>query len=183
MKFEKIELDGVYVINLEPFRDERGFFSRIYCKREFAEAGLVSEFVQTNHSITLRKGTIRGLHYQVHPHTEVKLIRCVRGSVLDVVVDIRSNSSTFLRHFEIVLTEENDRMLYIPRGFAHGFQTLEDNTALIYQHSDFYAPSAERGIRYNDPSLKIDWPLEVSDVSVKDQNHIFLPQDFPGVKT
>lgn len=183
MKFHAIELQGVYVIDLQPFRDERGFFSRIYCKKEFAEAGLVSEFVQINHSITTRKGTIRGMHYQVPPHAEVKVIRCVKGGVLDVVVDIRRNSPTFLKHFKIELTEENDRMLYIPRGFAHGFQTIEDDAALIYQHSDFYMPSAEQGIRYNDPLLEIDWPLTVNEISLKDRNHQFLSHDFEGIET
>ncbi|MCB0688810.1 MAG: dTDP-4-dehydrorhamnose 3,5-epimerase, partial [Saprospiraceae bacterium] len=159
MKFIPAHIKGLYTIDLQPFQDDRGFFSRIYCKEEFKRAGLVDEFVQVNHSVTLKKGTLRGLHYQIAPHAEVKVLRCVRGRIFDVVVDVRKGSPTFLQHFSIELSESNNKMLYIPTGLAHGFQTLVDNTAIIYQHSNFYDPGAERGIRYDDPLLSIDWPL------------------------
>ena len=182
MIFSKTEIEGVYVIELEPFQDERGFFSRIFCEKEFGQAGLVSDFVQVNHSTSRYKGTIRGLHFQLPPHSEVKVLRCVRGSLYDVIVDIRKNSLTFLEHFKIELSESNHRMLYIPTGFAHGFQTLSDNTSLIYFHSDFYHPSAEKGLKYNDPRLSIEWPLPVSQISKKDQEHNYLSQDYQGIE-
>lgn len=182
MIFKKTEIAGVYVIELEPFQDERGFFSRIFCEKEFEQAGLVSDFVQINHSTSRYKGTIRGLHFQLPPHSEVKVLRCVRGSLYDVIVDLRKNSLTFLKHFRIELSESNNRMLYIPTGFAHGFQTLSDNTSLIYFHSDFYYPSAEKGLKYDDPRLDIEWPLPVSEISKKDQGHKFLSQDYQGIE-
>lgn len=181
MNFRETELKGLFVIDLEPFQDERGYFSRIFCKREFREAGIESDFVQTNHSVTSRKGAIRGMHYQNPPSAEAKLIRCVRGAVLDFAVDLRCGSETFLKFFGIELSETNNKMIYIPRGFAHGFQTLEDQATLIYQHSAYYDPSVEGGIHYADPSIGIDWPLPVGDVSEKDKKHIFIGDSFTGI--
>lgn len=183
MNFVATDITGLFVIDLEPFEDHRGHFSRIFCQKEFQEAGLVSEFVQVNHSTTFRKGTIRGLHYQIPPFSEVKVIRCVRGSVIDIVVDIRKSSPTFLRYFAVELSETNNRMIYIPEGFAHGFQTLQDHSSLIYQHSNFYQPNSERGIRYDEPRLGISWPLEVTDISEKDHRQGVLPLDFIGIET
>lgn len=182
MKFKKAHIEGISVIELEPFKDDRGLFSRILCREEFGNAGLEADFVQVNHSVTHKKGTIRGLHYQMPPHQEIKVIKCVTGQLVDVVVDLRRDSVTFLQHFKIELSESNDRMLYIPAGFAHGFQTLADNTSMIYFHSNYYHPPAERGLRYDDPRLAIEWPLEVTVISSKDRNLAKLPPEFEGLE-
>ncbi|MCL4111905.1 UNVERIFIED_CONTAM: hypothetical protein GTU68_063557 [Idotea baltica] len=181
MKFSETELKGLFVINLEPFQDERGYFSRIFCRREFMDVGIEFDFVQTNHSVTHHKGAIRGMHYQKQPDAEAKLIRCVRGAVLDFAIDLRRGSDTFLKFFGVELSEKNNNMIYIPKGFAHGFQTLEDQATLIYQHSAYYNPLSEGGIHYNDPSVGIDWPLTVTDVSEKDKKHIFIENSFAGI--
>lgn len=174
MKFIETPLNGAYVIELEPFSDERGLFARTFCKRDFEKIGFDKEFVQFNFSLTLMKGTIRGLHYQLPPFSETKLIRCVRGKVYDVLVDLRENSSTYLKWFAVELSEENMKMALIPEGFAHGFQTLEDNSQLIYHHTAFYTPGYESGLRYNDPQIGIKWPLDVSVISEKDLNNPLL---------
>ena len=171
MVFYETALKGVYVIDLEPFADERGLFARTYCQREFAQIGHHQEFVQFNHSRSNEKGTLRGLHFQRAPHAEIKLIRCIRGGVYDVIVDVRQHSPTFLQYIGVELSEQNMRMIYVPEGFAHGFQTLQDQTELIYHHTAFYAPDHEGGIRYNDPRINIPWPLPVSVISEKDQKH------------
>ncbi len=181
MKFKETELKGLYIIDLQPFQDERGYFSRIFCKREFREAGIECDFVQTNHSVTHRKGAIRGMHYQKQPDAEAKLIRCVHGAVLDFAIDLRRGSDTFLKFFSVELSERNNNMIYIPQGFAHGFQTLEDQATLIYQHSAYYNPSSEGGIHYDDPKVGIDWPLAITDVSEKDKKHIFMEDSFAGI--
>jgi dTDP-4-dehydrorhamnose 3,5-epimerase len=178
MKFNETPLRGAYVIDLEPFSDERGLFARTYCKKEFFKIGFDKEFVQFNFSKTATKGSIRGLHYQVPPQAETKLIRCIRGKVYDVMVDLRSNSPTFMQFYPVELSEDNMRMVLIPEGFAHGFQTLEDNTQLIYHHTAFYAPGYEKGIRYNDPELNIQWPLDVTVISEKDENYPLLTPAF-----
>ncbi len=174
MNFRETILKDAYIIDLEPFKDKRGFFARTFCQKEFEAIGHEKDFVQINHSHTVQKGTIRGMHYQIAPHAEIKLIRCIRGGVYDVIVDMRPHSSTYLQHIGVALTAENQRMIYVPKGFAHGFQTLEDATELIYHHTAFYAPEFERGIRYDDPVIGIDWPMEVTVVSEKDQKHLFL---------
>lgn len=181
MKFYKTPFRGLYFIELEPFRDERGLFARTYCKDEFKDIGHRKDFVQFNHSMTYYKGTIRGMHYQVPPYGEVKLIRCIRGGVYDVVIDIRKGSPTFLQYYGIELTEQNMLSLYIPEGFAHGFQTLEDNTQLIYHHTAIYVPGSEAAIRYDDPLVSIKWPLPVSVISEKDRNHKLLDSGFIGI--
>lgn len=159
MKFTELGLASAYVIELERRDDARGFFARTFCAREFAEYGLLSTVAQCNTSFSLRRGTVRGMHYQVTPHEEAKLVRCTTGAIVDVIVDIRSGSPTYAEWRSVELTSENRTMLYVPPGFAHGFQTTADNTEVLYQVSAEYAPSAERGIRWNDPVLNIKWPI------------------------
>ena len=169
MKFIETPLAGAYVVELEPFHDDRGFFARGWCQKEFEAAGLIAEIRQANISSNKLAGTMRGMHYQVPPHGETKLVRCVRGSLYDVIIDIREGSETFGKWFGIELTAENNKMLYVPEQFAHGFITLEDNTEATYQVTEFYTPGSERGIRYNDPAFKIEWPTDVKVISDKDQ--------------
>ena len=170
MKFTPTPLAGAFVVSQEPRNDDRGFFARTFCAREFDAVGLESRFVQANNTLTSKKGTIRGFHYQLPPCSEVKLVRCIRGAVHDIIVDIRPGSETFLRSFGADLTAENRYMMYVPRGFAHGFIALTDNAELHYMVSAFYEPQHERGLRYNDPALDISWPLPMRDVSAKDNS-------------
>ena len=181
MKYLETPLKGAYVIEPQPFRDKRGLFARTFCKEDFKAIHHSGEFVQFNHSHTNRKGALRGLHYQVPPRSEIKLIRCIRGMVYDVIVDIRKGSPTFLEFFGVELSAENMRSIYVPEGFAHGFQTLEEDTELIYHHSDYYSPEHEGAIRYNDPRLGIEWPMDPSEISEKDKNHTLLNHSFKGV--
>lgn len=170
MIFSETPIAGAWLIDLEPRGDERGFFARVWCERELNDRGLVSRFVQCNNAFSRRKGTLRGLHYQVEPHAEVKLMRCIRGAVFDVIVDVRPLSPTYLRWFGVELTADNRRMLYVPEGCAHGYQTLTDDSEVLYPVSAAFAPDAERGIRWNDPLFAIEWPGEVSPlVSEKDR--------------
>lgn len=182
MIFREASLKGAFIIAPEPRVDSRGSFARYFCIREFEEEGLRSDFVQFNHSINTHKGTLRGMHFQYAPHCEVKLIRCIKGRVFDVIVDVRKDSSTFLQSMGIELSAENATMLYIPEGFAHGFQTLEDGSEMIYHHTQFYAPGAEGGLSYKDPQVNIFWPMEPTVLSEKDQNYPFLTPDFKGVE-
>ncbi|MCL6482384.1 MAG: dTDP-4-dehydrorhamnose 3,5-epimerase [Firmicutes bacterium] len=171
MIFHKLKLEGAYRIDLEPREDERGFFARAWCQREFAEHGLETHIVQSNLSYNRYRGTLRGMHYQAPPHEEVKLVRCIRGSIFDVIIDLRPDSPTYLQWVGVELTATNRQMLYVPRGFAHGFQTLEDDTEVFYHVSEFYHPEAERGVRWNDPQFGIQWPaVEKRILSPKDQN-------------
>ena len=169
MIFEELGIPGVYRISLEKLEDERGFFARCYCKREFAEHGLHTSFVQENLSFNKAKGTLRGMHYQKKPYEEVKVVSCLRGAIYDVVLDIREGSPTYGKWIAETLTGENHTMLYIPKGLAHGFQTLEDNTLVHYQMGEFYAPEAGRGIRFDDEKFRISWPIEKKIVSEKDR--------------
>ncbi len=171
MRFEPTPLDGAYVIELDKLGDDRGFFARAFCVNEFAEAGLVQNFVQVNNSLSAHRGTLRGMHYQLAPHAETKIVRCIRGALWDAIIDLRDDSPTFGEHFAIELSAENRRMLYVPKGFAHGFVTLEDDTEAFYFVDEFYAPEAERGIRWNDPKFDIPWPIEPVEISDKDRNH------------
>lgn len=171
MKFTPSPLHGAIVIDLDKREDERGFFARLFCEREFAQAGLVTHFVQVNNSLAVQKGTLRGMHYQLAPKAETKVVRCVRGALLDVIIDLRRDSPTFLQHTSVELTADNRRMFYVPKGFAHGFITLEPNTEAMYLVDEFYAPELERGIRWNDPQFAIPWPLQPSVLSAKDQDH------------
>ncbi len=168
MKFVETPLEGVYVVELEPLGDDRGYFARAWCKREFDERGLPGEFVQINMSGSAEAGTIRGFHYQLAPNEEDKFVRCVRGSAFDVAIDLRPESPTFKQWFGVELSTANQKALLVPGGFAHGYQTLEPNTELLYQVSAFYAPDAERGLRWNDPTFGVNWPLADPTLSDKD---------------
>jgi dTDP-4-dehydrorhamnose 3,5-epimerase len=156
--FTETELRGAFLIDLEPHSDERGFFARVWCEREFEQHGLSTKVVQCNVAYNHTKSTLRGMHYQAPPHAEIKLVRCTRGGVYDVIVDLRPESATYLRWFGVELTAENRRTLYVPEGFAHGYQTLADETETYYQVSAFYEPTAERGLRWDDPAIGIVWP-------------------------
>jgi len=169
MKFSETPLAGCYVVYLEPFFDHRGFLARSWCTDEFLQHGLVSTFVQCNISFNTRCGTLRGLHYQTTPHEETKLIRCTRGVVYDVIVDLRKDSPSYLKWFSVELTQDNLTMLYVPAGVAHGFQTLQDNSELFYQMSEPYVSDCARGIHWNDPQLNIRWPIEEKILSDRDK--------------
>jgi dTDP-4-dehydrorhamnose 3,5-epimerase len=169
VRFTEAEIAGAWLIDLEPLEDERGFFARTFCADEFAGYGLDPTVAQCNVSFTRNAGTIRGLHYQVAPAAETKLVRCVRGAIHDVVVDLRPESPTFRRHFAVELSEANRRALYVPVDFAHGFQTLVDATEVEYQMGAPYTPGTDRGVRFDDPALGIAWPLPVTDISDRDR--------------
>lgn len=171
MKFTETRLKGAYIVEPELMSDERGFFARTWCVREFASVGLEARLVQCNISFNRSNGTLRGMHYQVPPFEEDKLVRCTRGAIYDVIVDLRRNSETFGKHIGVTLTVENRTMLHIPKGFAHGFLTLEDDTEVHYQMSEFYAPDCARGLRWDDLSLGIKWPGEVRIISEKDRSY------------
>jgi dTDP-4-dehydrorhamnose 3,5-epimerase len=168
MRFTPTELAGAFIIDLERHEDTRGYFARTFCRREFAAHGLNPELVQANCSWNARKGTLRGMHYQVPPAEETKLVRCTRGAVYDVIVDLRPESPTFLRHVGVELTAENGRQLYVPEAFAHGFLTLVADTELAYLVGEFHTPGAERGVRHDDPGLGIEWPAAIEVISAKD---------------
>jgi len=181
MIFLETPLQGAYVIEVEKLEDGRGVFARSWCVREFAAKGLDPHLVQCNVSFNKRKGTLRGLHYQIPPHAEVKLVRCTKGALFDVIVDLRKDSPTFLKWIGVELTASNHRMLYIPKLFAHGFQTLEDNTEIFYQMSEFYEPAASKGLRWNDPRLGISWPDIGGVMSQRDQAYPDLDAGFVGL--
>ena len=171
MKFHATKLPGVFEIHLEPMRDERGFFARTWCRSEFEEHGLESALVQCNISFNTRKGTLRGMHYQAAPFAETKLVRCTQGSICDVVLDLRPQSPTFKRWVAVTLTEENRNMVYVPKGCAHGFLTLQDETEVFYQMSEVYNAESARGVRWNDPTFAIAWPEKVEVISDRDHNY------------
>jgi dTDP-4-dehydrorhamnose 3,5-epimerase len=158
MRFVELALPGLFLVELEKIEDERGFFARSWCAREFAAHGLNPHLMQCNVSFNLKEGTLRGMHHQAHPYAEDKLVRCTRGAVFDVALDLRPDSPTYLHWFGMELTPDNARMLYIPQGFAHGFQTLTDQSELFYQMSQTYEPAAAQGVRWDDPAFKIAWP-------------------------
>ena len=176
MKFTPTKLKGAYIIDIEKREDERGFFARTFCANEFSEYDLENKFVQANMSFNYKKGTLRGMHFQKAPYGEDKLVRCTKGSLYDVIIDLRPGSETFKQWIGVELTEENRRALFVPKGFAHGFITLEDNTEINYLVTQFYTPAADSGVRYNDPAFNIAWPVKVTSVSEKDKNH----PDFEG---
>ena len=171
MKFRETNLKGAYLIKLDKLYDERGFFARSYCLREFEKHNLNPRVVQCNVSYNHKKGTLRGMHYQVSPYNEAKLVRCTKGSIYDVIIDLRIESPSFKKHFSVILSSENRKMLYIPEKFAHGFITLEDNTEVFYQMSEFYAPDSAIGYRWNDSAFGIDWPIDVTIISDRDRNY------------
>jgi dTDP-4-dehydrorhamnose 3,5-epimerase len=170
MRFFPTELAGACIVEPEELDDDRGFFARTFCAREFATHGLAAEFVQCSISVNRRRGTVRGLHYQVSPACEAKLVRCTAGALYDVIVDLRPESPTYRHHLGVELTARNRRALYVPAMFAHGLQTLEDDTEVLYQISEYYAPGQATGLRFDDPSLGIRWPLPVGAISEKDRN-------------
>jgi dTDP-4-dehydrorhamnose 3,5-epimerase len=171
MLFTETGLRGALLVELERHQDDRGFFARSWCQREFEEHGLSPTMVQCNVSWNRAKGTLRGLHYQVAPHEEAKLVRCTRGAIYDVIVDFREESPTFLEHYAVELTDLNQRALYVPERFAHGFLTLTDDAEVFYQMSSFYEPAAGRGLRWDDPVLAISWPQPVVIISERDRSY------------
>jgi len=183
MKIKETFLKGVCLIDPNKLEDGRGYFFRVFCKESFLKAGMPSlDFVQINHSFNLRKGTFRGLHFQYPPYAEDKLIRCCAGKVLDIVVDLRKGSPTFLNHLGVELDDSSHQMIFIPKGFAHGFLTLRDNTSLIYHHSVEYKPDHEGALSIYDPRLNIELPDEINSISKRDKNHPFLEEAFNGIK-
>ena len=170
MRFEPTDLADAFIIDLERREDDRGFFARSFCKEEFSTHGLATEFVQCNVSYNRHRGTIRGMHYQAAPHAEAKLVRCTAGAIWDVIVDLRPRSPTHLQWTAVELSAANRRMLYVPKGFGHGFQSLCDDTEVFYQMSSFYVPRAGRGFHYDDPQFSLPWPLEATVMSDKDRD-------------
>ena len=168
MKFHETPCAGAYLIETEPRGDERGFFARAFCAREFADQGLVSSFLQINNSFSAKRGTLRGMHFQLAPKAETKIVRCVRGSLWDCILDLRTDSPTRGQWFGAELSAENRRMMYVPKGFAHGFISLSDDAEMFYFVDEFYDPSLERGVRWNDSTFSIEWPLEPTVISEKD---------------
>ncbi len=182
MIFSETKLSGAYVIDIEKIEDERGFFARTWDKNEFTEMNIESKFVQTSVSQNKEKGTIRGMHYQTKPYEESKIVRCIKGKIFDVIIDLRPNSKTFKEWFSIELSEDNYKMLYIPKGFAHGFQTLENNTEVFYQISEYYNSKYAKGVKWDDKTFEIKWPLKVTVISKKDlANSIFGKINFKNI--
>ena len=171
MIFNKLPLQGAYTINLEKNEDKRGFFARIFCLDEFEKQGLNISVIQMNTTLSKERGTVRGLHFQRPPKAEIKIVRCISGSIWDVIVDIRESSPTYGKWYAAELNDNNRTMMYVPEGFAHGFQTLADNVELLYLHSEFYSKEHEDGLLYNDKAVAIDWPLPVSEISERDKSH------------
>jgi dTDP-4-dehydrorhamnose 3,5-epimerase len=174
MRFVETPLEGAFVIDLEPIEDERGFFARSFCEREFTERRLAPRFVQCNVSFNRSKGTLRGMHYQAEPYPEAKLVRCTSGAIFDVIVDIRPGSPTVHQWFGTELSASNRRMVFIPAGFAHGFQCVTDDAEVFYQMSEFYHPECARGLRWDDPQLGIDWPIPNPVISQRDRSYPLL---------
>ncbi len=168
MLFHETPLSGAYVVELEKRGDDRGFFARAFCRNEFARAGLATEFVQVNNSMSIEQGTLRGMHYQLAPRAETKLVRAIRGTLWDCILDLREGSATFGKWFGETLSAENRKMMYVPKGFAHGFITLEPSTEAFYFVDEFYSPEHERGLRWNDPKFGIRWPAQPRIISDKD---------------
>lgn len=178
MKFVETPLKGAYLIELEKRGDDRGFFARAFCRNEFEAHKLNNNIVQINNSLSKDKGTLRGLHYQLNPKSEDKIVRCIHGSLYDVIIDLRPESSTFKKWFGTELNAENRNLLFVPKEFAHGFITLEENTEAFYLVTEFYSPEHERGIRYNDPAFDIKWPIEPVVISDKDNSHPYFNPDY-----
>ena len=181
--FSATPLSGLYVVNRYLIEDERGFFSRFFCAKEFLRIGFDHSICQMNHTKTGLKGTVRGFHYQNAPYAEIKIVSCVKGRVLDVAIDIRLNSPTFLQCYSVELSENNNKSLYIPAGFAHGFQTLEDDCELLYMHSEFYNSDSEGALNILDSAISMEWPLNISQISKRDANHPMINiNTFKGLK-
>jgi dTDP-4-dehydrorhamnose 3,5-epimerase len=181
MKFYKTELPGAYVIRPEPFKDHRGSFARLYCADEMLEIGHYKPIVQVNHSVTEKIGVIRGMHYQAPPSAEIKIVKVTKGVVFDVIIDVRKGSPTFLKHHTEVLSSTKGNALYIPEGFAHGFQTMTKGCEVMYFHTALYGPKDSKVIRYDDPAIRIMWPIEVTGISEQDRECPWLNKRFEGV--
>jgi dTDP-4-dehydrorhamnose 3,5-epimerase len=182
MIFIETQLRGAYIIDIERREDSRGYFARCFCQKEFEAHGLKPVIAQANIAHNIKKGTVRGMHFQFPPAAETKLVRCTRGAIVDIIVDLRPESDTYLQHVSVELNEENQRALYVPERFAHGYQVLIDNTDTSYQVGEFYTPSAESGLLHNDPRLKLPWPLPVTVISEKDLKFAPLDQIEPILK-
>ena len=174
MKFQQTNLEGSYLINLELLEDERGFFARSFCKDEFKKRGLNTSWVQINNSLSHCKGTLRGLHTQREPHSEIKLVRCISGAIWDVILDVRKDSKTYGQYFAEEISSDNRKMMYVPKGFAHGFISLTNNAEIIYLVSTPYHPGSEATILWDDPDVGIEWPVKISKISEKDKKGITL---------
>lgn len=181
MTFHDIGITGAFQITSDQRGDERGYLMRTYCQREFSAAGIPETFVQMNHTYTKEKGTVRGMHFQHPPYAETKLIRCIRGAVFDVLIDLRSGSPTFLKWISVELSAANRNLILIPKGCAHGFQTLENDCEMLYSHSEYYTPNSEDGVRANDTRIGIEWPLLPVNISPRDQSFRLLPEDYRGI--
>jgi len=174
MIFTETGLKGAYIIDINKLADDRGYFARTFCKNEFDKVGLEPNIAQTNMSFNPKKGTLRGMHYQVSPYEETKLVKCTSGAIYDIIIDLRKDSPTYFKWIGVELSEDNNRMLYVPKDFAHGFITLADNTAIQYMVSQFYAPGAEKGIKWDDPKFNIHWPIDIAVISEKDNTHPYF---------
>ena len=179
--FVNTSLSELIVVQRKTLEDHRGFLSRFYCIDEFAKAGISTTIAQINHTLTREKGTVRGLHFQKTPHAEAKLVSCLKGEIWDIAVDLRSSSSTYLQWHGEILSAENRKSLLIPKGFAHGFQTLTADCELIYLHSEKYHPELEGALNVSDPNLNISWPLPINELSERDASHPFIDQNFQGI--
>ena len=171
MKFYETELKGAYIIELEKFEDERGFFTRVWDKKIMQDQGLKSDLVQMSFSFSKKKGTLRGMHFQEEPFREVKIVKCIQGKIFDVIIDLRVESRTYKKWIGIELSADKQKMIYVPEGFAHGFQTLEENTHVLYQMSNWFSPEHEKGIRWDDKDFNIKWPITNLIISKKDLSH------------
>jgi dTDP-4-dehydrorhamnose 3,5-epimerase len=181
MKFKELPLSGAHIITAEPFVDNRGMFERVLCMNLLKQVGHNKHIAQANHSMTKEKGAVRGMHYQVPPKAEIKIVRCIRGKVFDVIIDLRAGSPTFLQWYGAELSDDNMCMMYVPEGCAHGFQVLQAESELLYFHTAEYSPENEKAVRYDDPAIDIKWPLPVIDVSDRDRKHPLLSKDFAGI--
>jgi dTDP-4-dehydrorhamnose 3,5-epimerase len=183
MIFTETKLKGAFIIDIERREDNRGFFARAFCQKEFADHGLKPTIAQANVAFNKSKGTLRGMHFQYPPAAETKLVRCTRGAILDIIVDLRPESPTYLQHVAVELSSDNGRALYVPERFAHGYQVLEDTTETSYQVGEFYTPGAEGGLHYADPRLGLTWPLPIGEMSPKDAAWAYLAEVEPHVKS
>ena len=181
LKFKKLNFDGLFVVSRKVLGDERGFLSRIWCAEEMIQAGWNGKIAQINHTYNQKLGTVRGMHFQRKPYGEQKLVSCIKGSIWDVVVDLRAESQTFLQWHAEELSEKNNRALMIPEGFAHGYQTLTDDVELLYCHSNSFDEASEGGLNPKDPRISVEWPSEITVISPRDLNHPFLTNDFNGI--
>jgi len=182
MKFNETKIKGLYIAELEPLSDDRGFFERAYCNKELEKINIKKPIKQINHSSTATVGTVRGMHYQNSPYAEVKMVRCIVGEVFDVAIDLRRDSDTFLQWHGEYLNSENFKMMVIPEGFAHGFQVIKPNSELLYFHTESYTQKAESGMLFNDEKIGIKWPLQVTNISDRDLKHKLITKEFKGLK-